>query len=78
MSTEQGAARANLPHAQGKVFHDLDSYLAHLKRLGTMDFPFWEEVKPGLYRHNTGRGMDRNNPEMATRAELLRRFGFAK
>lgn len=76
--TQAPEARANLPHAQGQVFHDLDSYLAHLKRLGTMDFPFWEEVKPGLYRHNTGRGMDRNNPVMATREELRLRFGFSR
>jgi hypothetical protein len=67
---------ANLPFAMGKRFATLDAYLAHLERYaGPIDLPWWREVRPGIYEHV----MTATNaqPETATRAELMKRFGFS-
>jgi hypothetical protein len=68
---------ANLPFAMGRRFSTLDEYLTHLKcRAAPIDLPWWSEVRPGVYqqvKHLPGA-----KPEVATRAELLRRFGFSK
>lgn len=68
---------ADLPYAQGRVFRTLDDYLAHLRRLGTMDYPYWEEVAPDRYRKVTGRRPPgAPPPEEATRAALEALYGF--
>lgn len=67
---------AKLPFAQGHVFATLDDYLAHLKRQSAIDLPWWREVSPGVYEHV--RRMPEGARETATRAELLKRFGFAR
>lgn len=68
------------PDADGREFATLDAYLAHLRKLAApMDRPWYREVKPGLYRLETGnfRPLDgRAEPRLFTRAELERRFGF--
>ena len=65
---------AGLPYARGARFCTLDAYLAHLEAQGAIDLPWWRQVRPGLYEHV------RRNPgaprETATRAQLLKRFGF--
>jgi hypothetical protein len=67
---------ANLPYARGKTFHSLDEYLVHLESLGAVDLPWWREVRPGVYERVTSLpGAPR---ETATRAELMRRFGFSR
>jgi glutathione S-transferase len=68
---------ANLPYAFGKRFASLDDYLVHLeRRAGPIDMPWWRQTSPGIYEHvKRGRGGDR---EIATRAELIKRFGFAR
>jgi hypothetical protein len=67
---------ANLPFARGKTFRTLDEYLAHLEAQGAMDLPWWREIRPGVYEHvNT---MPEARHEVATRAELMRRFGFTR
>ncbi len=64
------------PHQR---FATLDDYLAHLRRLGAQDYPFYDEVAPGLYRLNTGRGAAaRPPPPTVTRDQLLRRHGFTR
>jgi hypothetical protein len=70
-----GAGVARLPYARGKTFHSLDEYLAHLERQGAMDLPWWRQVAPGVYERVT-HAMPGRAPERATRAELMRRFGF--
>lgn len=67
-----------LPHAQGRTFADLESYLAHLRRLGTMDIPFYEEISPGRYKLNSGRGSNRMPEQIFTRDELLKKFRFER
>ena len=67
---------ANLPYARGKSFRTLDDYLAHLQRQGAIDLPWWREVEPGVYERVTR--MPGRAPERATRAELMRRFGFSR
>lgn len=63
--------------AVSKRFATLDAYLAHLKQRGALDMPWWREVQPGVYeRVTTFRPADGQKPERATRAELMRRFGF--
>jgi hypothetical protein len=68
---------ANLPYARGRVFHSLDDYLAHLERQGAIDLPWWRQVSPGVYERVV-RGFPGRAPERATRAELMRRFGFSR
>jgi len=67
---------ANLPYARGRRFHSLDEYLAHLRQQGAIDLPWWRQVAPGVYERVTN--MPGRAPERATRAELMRRFGFTR
>ena len=67
---------ANLPYARGKTFRTLDEYLAHLEALGAVDLPWWREIRPGVYERVTS--MPEARREVATREELLRRFGFTR
>ncbi len=83
-STETGMSGSNpdggvakLPFARGKTFRTLDEYLAHLERQGAIDLPYWRQVEPGLYERVTTR-VPAGPPERATRAELMRRFGFTR
>lgn len=67
---------ANLPFARGRTFQTLDEYLAHLEAQGAVDLPWWREIRPGVYEHvTTMTGAPR---EVATREELMRRFGFSR
>jgi len=68
---------ANLPFAMGKKFASLDAYLTHLKCFaGPIDKPWWKEIQPGVYEHvKTATNAKR---EIATRAELMKRFGFSR
>jgi hypothetical protein len=74
-SREEGGV-ANLPFARGRKFHSLDDYLAHLEQQGAIDLPWWRQVAPGVYERVTS--MRDRAPERATRAELMRRFGFTR
>jgi len=65
-----------LPGAKGQSFQKLDEYLAHLEKGGHIDRPFWERMKDGRYRWNTGRGMQFQEPKYASREELLAKYGF--
>ena len=73
--TDNGGV-ANLPFARGKVFHSLDEYLAHLEKLSAIDLPYWREIKPGVYEHVIR--MPEAEREIATREELMQRFGFER
>ena len=71
-----GGAVGDLPFADGQSFASLDQYLAHLRKLGASDIPFYEEVEPGVYQVMSGRaGLQ---PQRYTREELERRFGFRR
>ena len=72
----KGQPMSELPFAQGKTFATLDEYLAHLKVLGTMDLPYYEEVAPGRYQLISGRGSGQS-PRFFTREQLLKKYGFA-
>ena len=72
-----GVGVANLPWARGQRFRTLDDYLAHLERNGAMDLPWWRQVEPGIYEL-VGMRVPGQSPERATRAELMRRFGFTR
>lgn len=66
---------ANLPFAHGKRFATLDAYLAHLQCYAApIDQPWWREIRPGVYEHV--KPMPEAPREIATRAELMQRFGF--
>jgi len=69
-------AVANLPYARGKTFRTLDEYLAHLEAQGAIDLPWWREIRPGVYERVTS--MPEARREVATRAELMHRFGFKR
>lgn len=68
----------DLPFANGQRFATLDDYLAFLKKAGEYDTPWYREVKPGVgvYERVT-RLPPGQRPEVVTRAELLKRYGFA-
>lgn len=72
----EGASVAGLPYARGKRFGTLDAYLSHLESNAALDLPWWRQVRPGLYEHV--KHMRGAAPEMATRAQLLKRFGFTR
>ena len=76
VQTAPGEGIANLPYARGKTFHTLDDYLAHLEAQGAIDLPWWREIRPGVYERVTS--MPESPPEVATREELMRRFGFRR
>jgi hypothetical protein len=69
---------ADLPFAMGRRFATLDAYLTHLECLAQpVDLPWWKEIEPGIYKHMTTATNAPPN-EVATRAELMRRFGFSR
>ena len=76
VQTAPGEGIANLPYARGKTFRTLDEYLVHLEAQGAVDLPWWREIRPGVYERV--RSMPESRPEVATREELMRRFGFAR
>lgn len=59
-------------------FDSLDDYLAWRKGLGAADAPWYEEVRPGVFQYKAGRSGHRAPPELFTRADLLRRYGFER
>ena len=66
---------ANLPYARGRRFGTLDEYLEYLRcTAAPIDLPWWREVRPGVYEHV--KRMRGATPEVATRAKLMKRFGF--
>ena len=67
---------AALPFARGKTFCSLDAYLAHLEVQGAIDLPWWRQVRPGVYEHVVR--MPGATREVATRAQLIKRFGFSE
>ncbi|MDQ8754816.1 hypothetical protein RCO27_01120 [Sphingosinicella sp. LHD-64] len=74
--SNSGEGVADLPYSRGKRFRTLDEYLAHLEGNGAIDLPWWREIRPGVYElvvHMRGA-----RPEIATRAELMRRYGFSR
>ena len=72
-----GGEVANLPYARGRTFRTLDEYLAHLEQQGAIDLPYWRQVGPGVYEWVTTR-VPPGPPQRATRAELMRRYGFTR
>lgn len=69
---------ADLPFSRGHRFATLDGYLAYLRQYnGPVDMPWWREIRPGVYRYEI-RMADGPEPEVATRAQLEQRFGFAQ
>ena len=71
-----GAPVSGLPYAEGETFTSLDDYLAHLRRLGAYDVPYFVEIQPGVYEAVTGPRPAGPPPARYTREQLERRFGF--
>lgn len=68
---------AKLPYSYGHRFCSLDEYLSHLEQnAAPIDQPWWRQVRPGVYEHM--KRMTGAKREVATRAELIKRFGFSK
>jgi hypothetical protein len=65
----------DLPHADGRHFESLDTYLAHLQELGTIGIAWFEAMPDGRYQLITRRPPGQE-PEIFTREDLLQRFGF--
>jgi hypothetical protein len=76
-ASTSGEGIAGLPFSHGKSFRTLDEYLEHLERYaGPVDQPWWREIRPGVYEHV--KRMPGATREIATREELMERFGFSK
>lgn len=76
-SAASGEGVAGLPFSHGKTFHTLDEYLRHLEQYAApIDQPWWREIRPGVYEHV--RRMPGATREVATREELMKRFGFSR
>ena len=73
-----GPAVSGLPYARGRSFVTLDEYLAFRRKGGAIDLPWYREVRPGLYRLETGNLRPPPPARYFTRAELERKFGFAR
>ena len=73
-----GARPVNgLPESYGRSFRSLEGYLVHLQcHAAPVDAPWWMEISPGVYRHM--KTASNAEPEVATRAELMKRFGFSR
>ena len=66
-----------LPESYGRSFRSLEGYLVHLQcHAAPVDASWWLEVSPGVYRHM--KTATNAKPEVATRAELMKRFGFSR
>lgn len=78
---EANEVKKPLPYARGNTFKSLDEYLLYLERYnGPIDMPYWHAVGPGRYELVTTMrplGGDAHR-EIATREELLERFGFER
>lgn len=68
---------AGLPFAQGRAFATLDDYLQFRKSRGAHDIPWYREVRPGEYELVSRRAPGAQ-PQLYTRDELARKFGFAR
>jgi hypothetical protein len=79
VNTEGGETpRQQLPFAHGRTFATLDDYLTHLReRAGPVGQPWYREIRPGVYQLVTSRAPP-GEPEIRTREELMRRFGFRR
>ena len=75
--TAKSRSHSPRPHSQGKSFSNIDEYLAHLRKMGAQDRPFYEKIGPNKYRLNTGRGSRRKPPQIFTRQQLLNKYGFS-
>jgi hypothetical protein len=73
---KENQAIPNLPYARGKSFSTLDAYLKHLEKNSAIDLPWWKEIAPGVFEHV--RSMRGSNREVATREQLMERFGFTR
>lgn len=72
-----GPAVSGLPFSQGRAFASLDDYLAFLHKRGAYDVPWYREVRPGIYELVSRRGPGAR-PQIFTREELARKFGFPR
>ena len=75
-NVDNGDCVSRLPFSRGKTFCSLDEYLDHLEALGAVDLPWWREISPGVYEHV--KRMPEAEREIATREELMERFGFKR
>ena len=67
-----------LPFAHGRTFATLDEYLAHLRdRAGPVGQPWYRKVGTDTYELVTTRA-PRGEPQIFTREQLMRRFGFSR
>jgi hypothetical protein len=73
----QGPAVSGLPFSQGQSFSSLDDYLAFLQKRGAYDVPWYREVRPGVYELVSRRGPGAR-PQVFTREELEKKFGFSR
>ncbi len=75
MSESRSAAA--LPYARGRRFDSLEAYLSYLaKANGPIDLPWWREIAPDRYELMTSMRSFEGEREIATRAQLMTRYGF--
>ena len=77
---DSGTGRAGLPYAFGRRFKSLDEYLLHLQQhAAPIDLPWWRKVGPDRFERVIAiRTPTPPKHEVASRAELMRRYGFER
>ena len=67
-----------LPHAHGRTFATLEEYLEHLRNYaGPVGQAWYRRVGTDTYELVTT-SIPRGEPQIFTREELMRRFGFSR
>lgn len=73
------AAVSGLPFANGRTFATLDSYIAYLRDYAApIDRPWYREIKPGIFRLETGNLQNHRPERIFTRGDLKLKFGFER
>lgn len=71
--------RAGLPYAFGRRFQTLNAYLLHLQNhAAPVDLPWWRKVGPDRFERVTASRKPAAKQDVATRAELMQRYGFTQ
>lgn len=72
-------AVSGLPFANGLTFATLDAYIAYLgKYAAPIDRSWYRQIRPDIYRLETGNMREKPSPQIFTRKELEMKFGFKR
>lgn len=72
-------AVSGLPFANGLTFATLDAYIAYLEKYAApIDRSWYRQIRPDIYRLETGNMREKPSSQIFTRKELEMKFGFKR